>query len=243
MTLALFSLTCGKSGSDPVRPIEVLYFISGGPDLQFRFQQVPDPSRCGSDGTGIQGANADHQFGDRLFTTPHFFLLENTFQPVQAVIENLDTVPIQVDLFLGDNLQVSSAVNPGECGTIRTDPGTPLIPDVVGTQARTEMCGSFAGVPRLSCEDSVQDPNIFFFATLGDLENTNVTNCLIPPVATSCSTPATFFIQNPLDSVTVVTSKFAGQDPTTVMRLELFFNDILVDADDGTGDLIVEGDV
>ena len=89
----------------------------------------------------------------------------------------------------------------------------------------------------------VEDPNIAFFATLGDLENTNVTNCLIPPVATSCSTPATFFIQNPLDSVTVVTSKFAGQDPNSVMRLELFLDDVLVDADDGTDDLIVESDV
>ena len=242
-SLACLSLTCGKSGTDPIRPIEVLYYISGGPDLQFRFQQVPDPSRCGSDGTGLQGGNANHQFGDRVFTTPHFFVMENTFQPVRAVLENLDTVPIQVDIFLGENLQTTSVVNPGECGTVRTDPGIPLIPEVFGVQARAEVCGTFAGVLRPSCEDFVPDPNVAFFATLGDLVSTNVTQCLIAPVATSCTTSTTFFIQNPVDSVTVVTSKFAGQDPTAVMRLELYLDDVFVDSEDGTGDLIVESDV
>jgi hypothetical protein len=103
--LALASLGCGTSGSSEARPIEVLYYVSGGPGLDFEFVSAADPV-CGSTGVGIQSPNSDHQFGERIFTTPHLFVLENAHQPVRAVIRNLSPDPIQVDMFLGQTQAV-----------------------------------------------------------------------------------------------------------------------------------------
>jgi hypothetical protein len=118
--LALAALGCGTSGPSEARPIEVLYYVSGGPGLNFELVSAADPA-CGSGGTGIQSPNSDHQFGDRIFSTPHLFVLENARQPVRAVIRNLSSTPIQVDMFLGQTQAVGGSdglIEPGECRTI-----------------------------------------------------------------------------------------------------------------------------
>ena len=53
---------CGGSDDAQTRPIEVLYYVSGGPGVDFGFAIDPDPSFCGSNAIGIQSANASHQF-------------------------------------------------------------------------------------------------------------------------------------------------------------------------------------
>src|SRR5437867_203074 len=50
---AAASLSCGSSGGSEARPIEALYYVSGGPSLDFAFADSPDEAGCGSSGTGI----------------------------------------------------------------------------------------------------------------------------------------------------------------------------------------------
>ncbi len=151
--LLLTAAACGTSGDGAeARPIEVLYFVSGGPNLTFEFVAAPD-ANCDSDGTGIQGFNLDHQFGDRVFQTPHLFVLENARQPIRAVIRNTSELPIAVDMFLGIVQVVGGGdaglIKPGACATIQSAPPatTPCksapgrFPcDVRGPQVQVEVC-------------------------------------------------------------------------------------------------------
>ncbi len=259
--LALLASTgCGTSNNTTPRPIEVLYYVSGGTGLQFTFEDQPNPEACGSNATGIQSANADHQFGDRVFLTPHLFVLENDRQPVRAAIRNTDlTQPITVDLYLGLNPQGPAVViNPGECRTIaqtgqfppEPSPGpiraTPTAvtfptPNARGPEVQVEICSPTTGL-LTSCLDSTADRFIGFFASIGDIKATNLTNCLLQPILDACRSPATFFVEQPQDQIDAVISVNPGQNPggqpVAEVRAELYINGQRVDSQAGTDPIV-----
>lgn len=252
--LLLTAAACGTSGDGAeARPIEVLYFVSGGPNLTFEFVAAPDAS-CGSTGTGIQGLNLDHQFGDRVFLTPHLFVLENARQPIRAVIRNTSPVPIEVDMYLGVAQVVGGGdgglIQPGACATIESAAFGTTVPDVRGPQVQVEVCSPrnpLTGEQDLSigCLDNTLDASIGFFATTGDIVASTLTNCLLPPFQEACRTPATFFWERPQDVYAAVATVNPGQSPEgqpkARVRSELYINGTRMDFSSGS-EAIVEHD-
>lgn len=244
VALAFASLSCGSDGGSEARPIEILYYVSGGPDIAFEFASAPDVG-CGSLGTGIQSPNASHQFGDRQFQSPHLFVLENARQPIRAVIRNLSAFPLQVDLFLGQVQAVggdAGIIAPGECRTIASGTLT-VIPDQRGPEIRTEICSAVAGLGTSCLEQPpAPDRNIGFFASTGDLVASNITNCLLNPFLDACRTPATFFWENPQEQFNAVMSVNPGQNPEgqpkATIRTELYVNGNLRDTASGTEPIV-----
>jgi hypothetical protein len=244
--LAAALLSCGTTGGSEARPIEILYYVSGGPNLDFAFAETPDLAGCGSIGTGIQSPNSDHQFGTRVFQTPHLFVLENAHQPVRAVIRNLSDSPLQVDMFLGTLQQVggdNGLIAPGECRTIASG-AQPFQIKQIGAEIRTEVCSPTAGLD-VPCLDQPQpaDRNIAFFGSTGDLVASNITNCLLNPFLDACRTPATFFWQNPQDQFDAVMSVNSGQNPgppapKATLRAELYVNGNLQEHATGTEPIV-----
>jgi hypothetical protein len=243
--LAIASLSCGDNGGSEARPIEILYYVSGGPNLDFAFADSPDLAGCGSVGTGIQSPNSDHQFGTRVFQTPHLFVLENAHQPVRAVIRNLSAQPLQVDMFLGFTQQVggdAGVIAPGECRTIASA-AQPFQIKQIGAEIRTEVCSPTAGLD-VPCLDQPppSDRNIAFFGSTGDLVATNITNCSLNPFLDACRTPATFFWQNPQDQFDAVMSVNSGQNPPgqpkATIRTELYVNGNLSERATGTEPIV-----
>lgn len=241
--LALAGLSCGTSGGSEARPIEILYYVSGGEGLRFEFASEVDPA-CGSAGTGIQSPNSDHQFGDRVFATPHLFVLENAHQPVRAVIRNLSDQVLRVDMYTGLIQAVGSGtpgdagyIPPGECHTIASGSQSFSI-DQIGPDTRTEVCAPQAGLT-VSCLAQPPAPNlkIAFFGSTGDLVASSVTNCQLNPFLDACRTPATFFWQDPQEQFNAVMSVNAGQNPEgqpkPKIRAELYVDDELRQADTG----------
>lgn len=259
---------CGGSGVQP-RPIETLIYVNGAVEgTQFTFPSTADAAACGSDLTGIQAPKADHQLvnpdgSPRVFETPHLFVLENTRQPILAVIRNDDPVnPIQVNLYLGvtpQNLADQGVVGPNECRTIRStqEPFTPG--PTVGPEARIEVCSPQTCESSTSCKSAldtscvptpttspnpdstpipISDRNIAYFASLGDIKGTDITNCVLLPILDACRSPSTFFLQQPEDQVDAVMSVNSGQNtngaPTAQVRVELYLNGQLADSAAGT---------
>lgn len=246
--LACAGLGCGSSGSE-ARPIEVLYYVSGGSGLSFAFADTPDEAGCGSPGTGIQSPNSDHQFGDRIFQTPHLFVLENARQPVRAVIRNLSDQVVHVDMYLGFTQAVGSGtpddagyIAPGECHTIASGSQNFSI-NQPGPEIRTEVCSPVEGLG-VSCleQPPPADRFIAFFGSTGDLVASNITNCLLNPFLDACRTPATFFWQNPQDQFDAVMSVNAGQNPSgqpkATLRTELYVNGNLRESASGTEPIV-----
>jgi hypothetical protein len=240
LTTALCAAACGKSGSRETRPIEVIYRAAGPAGTLFR---VTSNERPDCVGTGIRSANTVIQFGDRTFSAPHFFILENSVQPVNATFEvpadELDAV--QVDLFLGLDLRTTGTIDPGACSVIGTGEPTP---QVRGKQARVEVCGFAAKPPSgVSCGD-MPDAFVAFSATLGDSVGTNVTSCNIRPSAESCRTPATMFLTDPRDTVSAVITKLSSESKDAYLRAELYIDDQLVDSQSQrSGDVVVSHDL
>jgi len=247
LPLALLCAGCGKTGSRDFRPIEVLYFVSGPTGTQFQTAAEAQPD-CGSDGVGIQAANGDHQFGDRVFLTPHLFVLENARQPVRGVFEvpPENAVGIAVDLFLGTNVQATTSgeLAPGACSTVGTDTANTLQPVVTSPEIRVEVCAASdqtgASVP---CDQNTTDPNVSFFATIGDTRGSNITSCNLRPLTEACRTPATFFLEDAKDSVSAIFTKFSDQDRDVVLRAELYVDGNLKDTQTSKNDVIVQSDI
>lgn len=229
---------CGSGGGGMTRPIETLLYISGPLGAQFEFNSdTMDPS-CGSTGdtsTGIQAPNASHQFGDRVFLVPHLFVMENIQQPVRAVIRNTGTVAIRADLYLGQTPQLSNVqIAAGECRTLLSN-AAPFVPELRGPNVQVEVCSPINAdlEPDLniSCLDSTNDRHIAFFATIGDIVASNITNCILgtstPPLLDACRSSSTFFLEQPQDQVSAVMSVNPGQNPggsvpPAGLRLELY---------------------
>jgi hypothetical protein len=244
IALTLVATGCGTSSGDTQpQPVEVLYYVSGGPSLQFEFASTADPA-CGSSGTGIQAPNASHQFGDRVFTTPHLFVLENIRQPVRAAIRNLSTLPIQVDVFLGLTQAVGGnegLIQPGQCRTISSADSSGLDPNPRGSDIQVEVCSPSTGV-NTPCLESPSDRNVAFFATTGDLRASVFTNCILIPILDACRTPATFFWEQPVDQYDAVVNVNPGQNPDgqppVQLRLELFVNGTRRDFEGGVEPIV-----
>lgn len=258
ITLALAAVGCGSSGTIS-RPIETVIYVSGGSGLLFSLASTPDEAACGSDGTGIQSPNADHQFGDRVFRTPYLFVLENVRQPVRAVIQNLSALPIRVDTFLGQVPQNSNVVinpvgTPGDCQSVVTNAALPLptpepTPAFRGPEIRVEICAPQVfedGQARLDltlpCDESNADWNWGYFASIGDVKASNISNCQVPAqppfLLDACQSPSMFFVESPKDQINAVMTVNAGQspggqNPTAQVRVELFVNGVFVAADAG----------
>ena len=254
---------CGKSGERDTNPIELLYRVSGVQGTAFRLLSEPEP---GCDATGIQSPNADHQFGDRTFTAPHFFVLDNTFQPVRGAFEVLagQPNPIRIDLFVGLQLTTTDDLQSGECGVLGTQGASCLGPDdcpsgqacndgfcelvtpmVEGHKIRIELCGSTTGNPNdLSCGDP-QFPEAFvgFSASFGDQNTAHFSSCNAFPIAEACRTPATIFLQEAKHSVSAVFDTLGAESRDANLRAELYVDDRLVDTGNGKRNVKVEQDL
>ena len=259
--LLLVAAGCGGGGVQ-ARPVETLLYVTGSTGLSFEFPEgdpacasVPPPSPTPNP-SGIQAPNADHQFGDRIFQTPHLFVMENIQQPVRAVIKNTSPAgsgPLVVFLYLGLTPQVSNVmIEPGECKTVVTNDVLRLNPMPSGKQIRVEVCSPNIpnGLDTL-CDASPPSPDshFAFFATLGDIEATSITNCNLPSstgsILDACRTASTFFLEQPKDEIDVVMSVNPGQNPggpvpNAAVRLELHVDDQLVAFQGGTNPVVTK---
>jgi hypothetical protein len=250
VTAALAALAllaaCGESGSRATRPAEVLYRVSGAEGTRFRFVSVTDVCTNARDepitATGIQGANADHQFGDRVFQAPHFFVLENAFQPIRGafLVPDEETTPIRVDLFLGLELRRGLEISPGDCEIV--DTGSP-VPQGVGREVRIELCASLIEIPQGARCGDFPDDFVGFFVSFGDRAATNITSCVARPVAEACRTPATLFIERAQDQVTAVFDPLLTENPDAILQAELYVDGVLVDINSGPRNVLVEEDL
>ena len=232
--IGLLGLAACGGGGTQARPVETLMYVSGGTRLQFEFPL--GDSACDSTGTGIQAPNADHQLDGRIFQTPHLFVMENIQQPVRAVIKNTSppgSAALRVDIYLGLNPQVSNVqIAPGECKAVVTNNVLPLNPQPSGDQIQVEVCAP--NIPNgldTPCNASPPeaDSHYAYFATIGDIVASNITNCVLFPILDACRTPSTFFLEQPRDEVDAVMSVNGGQNPggpvpNAAVRLELYVN-------------------
>ncbi|HSP98197.1 MAG TPA: hypothetical protein VL049_13285, partial [Candidatus Dormibacteraeota bacterium] len=195
----------------------------------------------------------DHQFGDRIFQTPHLFVLENVHPPVRAVVRNLSDQPVLVDLYLGMTQQMGSGsggpenpgyIPPGECHTIIGGNGSPNFSiQQVGPEIRTEVCSPSEGLS-VSCLEQPPPPDraIAFFGSTGDLVATTITNCSLNPFLDACRTPATFFWQDAQDQFNAVMSVNSGQNPPgqpkATLRSELYVDGNLSQSASGTEPIV-----
>lgn len=250
----LFVAACGTTGEPEARPIELLYYVTGFEGQQF--EVVTDAAGCDAPVgqyaapiMGFQAPNAQHLLTGRVFETPYLFVLENTRQPIRAAIRNLSDAPIIVNLYIGFQQQVggesqdSGTIQPGGCRVIQSDATFDLTPKPRGAETQIEVCAPLSG-NRTSCLDSTTstDRNLFYFASLGDLEQSNLTNCTLSPILDNCQSPSTFFVQNPVDQIDAVMSINPGQDappaPKPEIRVELYINGTLVDVDAGANPVV-----
>jgi hypothetical protein len=258
LALLLAAAGCGGGGINPP-PIQMLVYVSGGTGLQFTLPDTPDPT-CGSDGTGIQSPNADHQFPNRIFETPYLFMLNKIRQPVQVVIQASasNTAPIRVDTFLGENPQNSGImIAPGDCQTIVTSTALPLPTPSPGSgpQLQVEVCSPLdsMGNPDLTLpcvqptpaapSEPILPPNpdrqIAYFATVGDIKITYITNCILTSLLDACRSPTTIFFEQPQDLLAAILDVNSGQNPgppapTAEVRLELYQDGQRIETDNGT---------
>jgi hypothetical protein len=249
--LTLAAAGCGTSGGSISRPIETLIYVLGAQGATFEFAATADADACGSTGTGIQSPNADHQFGDRVFQAPHLFVLENTRQPVRAVIRNTSpTLPITAFLVLGQVVQVGATpegtINPGECKTIIANDVVRFpTPQPSSPEIRVEVCAPRIGDTldlTMQCQASTDDWNWGYFLSIGDVRTSNISTCQFPfqPPFTldACQAPSTIFVQSPKDQINAAMSvnpgqSPGGQNPTAQVRVELFVNGVFTAADAG----------
>lgn len=255
IAIALFAAACGtSSGGTQPEPAETLIYVTGGTGLQFELVSAGDTAGCPAPGgVGIQGPNANHQFPGRVFQSPHLFVLENAFQPVQAVIRAKDTnlSPLAVSITIALNPpQVSNVmIAPGECQRVAVSPTAAPNPKRGLVDAAVEVCAPFSCS---SCSDvdvniscvgapGEADPlssSISFFGSIGDIRQSNITNCVTADTE-NCVTPATFFLEQPKDQLAAVMQVNTGQaQGNGQIRTELYVNGTRTDADTGGNPIV-----
>lgn len=236
----------GAHGENPDSPIETLIYVQGPVGATFTLPENDPDCPGGVDGpSGIEAPNASHQFPGRIFLTRQLFVLENVQQPVQAVIKNTGATPITVDLYLGINPQVTDfVIEPNTCRRIVSSTALPPpTPQPHGAQIQAEVCAP-AGDLDSSCvltpgQVPTPPPDNFtaYFATVGDIEVSHITNCTLFPILDACRTPATFFLEQPKDEIDVIMSVNPGQVFIAV-RLELYVNGVLSDVSLGSNPVV-----
>lgn len=238
----LFVAACGKSGSRETRPIEVLYQVSGVSGTRFRILP-PEEARPECPTGDLVARNAVHRFGDRVFRTPHLFILENAFQPTSGTFELLadETNPILITLFLGtDLIRAPDDVDPGECVDVATVGDLDPEPN---REFRVEICGSIGDPPEGARCGDFDDDFIGFFLSVGDSRGSNISTCNLRDVADSCRTPATLFVEEPRDRIDAIFDTFSEENRDAVLTVELYIDDELVDSSRGRRNVQVSKDL
>jgi hypothetical protein len=239
---SMSALACGKSGSRETRPVEVLYQVSGVSGTQFRIL-TPEEARPECPRGDLRARNAVHRFRDRIFTTPHLFILENAFQPTSATFELLaeETNPIQVFLFLGlDLARAPETIEPGDCLDVATA-GVPV--SLPNRNVRVEICGSIDDPPDGARCGDFPDAFVGFFLSAGDSEASYSSTCNLRQVAESCRTPATLFVEEPRDRIDVIVDTNSNENRDSILTVELYINDELVDSSTGRRNVAVSKDL
>jgi hypothetical protein len=245
LALAVVSIlcvaACGKSGSRDKRPIEVLYQVSGPNGTQFKILTAEE-ARPECPGGNLRASNAVHRFGQRVFQTPHLFILENAFQPVSATFELLagETNPISIDLFLGLTQFDFKTLDPAECANVFTEGALDAQPH---REFRVEICSSIDDPPDGARCGQFQDAFVGFFLSSGDTKGSNISTCDLRPVADACRTPATLFVEEPKDQIDVIIDTNSDENRDAVLLVELFINGQLVDSSRGRRNVQVSKDL
>lgn len=230
LALAVFA-ACGKSGERDQRPIEKIFYVGGAVGARFRVH-------------GILADNARHDFLDhsgipRVLTVPHYIVLENAEPPVLGSFEALDA-DVQVTLALGQVAARSQVQLPvGQVVTIRSDESNTPAGERKGPEVRIEVSADI---------DAPQDPShIPFDATLGDIENTDLTSCFISDplpdphaISLQCTTPATFFIEEAKDFASGI---FDKRNAEGRLRADLYVDGNRKDSDTGSDVVVVQTDL
>src|SRR5262249_9692292 len=158
-------------------------------------------------------------------------------------------LPIQVNIFLGTVQRAAATIAPGECRTVVTDEPPPPFPtpNPRGAQVQIEVCSPLNPTTNepdfdIPCISSTADRHITYFATVGDVANSAITNCILTPLLPACQTPSTFFLEQPKDEVDAVMNVNSGQNPDgppfAQVRLQLYVNGENVSNDGGTNPVV-----
>jgi len=217
-----------------------------------------------SRGFGFQSSDATHVL-DGTFRAPHFFILENETQPTRAVFRNLGDAPLTVVRLLGaaigSTLLTNHRIAPGECLSISNFPDADEIAGVgappfdLAEDFRIEVCSFLRETilpddfrcqdlpPRGTTDtdangDALRDIGASFLATVGDLTTSFLTRCLQVDIdqQTECRTPATFYMNDPRDQISVAVTRLRTQ-VDSFLQVDLYRGDRLLDTDRGTGDV------
>ena len=276
--LALLSaliFSCGNEGDDS-RAVEILYFAQGATGTPFEITTSANPSECvaaprsgepgqvapvPSRGFGIQSADATHVFTNRRFRAPHYFVIENEFQPTRAVFRNLsETSSLTVVRLLGLAISASTLetirIPPLECRSFSTFSDEEERQGVAGDasveQFRVEVCSYDPDSQPASdfhCQDAeaeeVVDVGLAFLATLGDREASFRSSCLRQELSeqTECRTPATFFLHAPRDEVSVAMTRLVSNQDRATLQIDLYRNDVRIGTHRGSGDVFTRKDI
>jgi len=275
LLVLLLLLPAGGNGPDESRPTEMLFFAQGPEGTPFELERQgndPDclafstglsPDLVPSAGRGFQSAVAEHLFPNN-FLAPYFFIIENELQPVRGVFRNLSaSSPLNVQrLLFGGDLLTDVQIEPGECRSITTfsdadeavaippPPSREVRVDVCSFDRDTELPENFrcGDAPALGGTLPVVDRNAIFFASIGDLSGTNRTQCLLIQAGSrnDCQTPATMFLHDAQDSISIVISPVTSQTrPDRLFHGDLYFDGERVDSDTPSvgGDVILTRDI
>jgi len=260
LALLLFVSACGN-GPDESRPAEILFFAQGPEGTSFELEFDGNNPDClafstglstdlvPSAGRGFQTLDAEHRFAN-TFLTPYFFIIENEQQPVRGVFRNLSAdAPLTVQrLLFGNDLLTTEQIDPGQCRSLTTysdademvatppPPSREVRIDVCSFDRDTDLPGNFR------CSDAIAmggatplvDRNAIFFASIGDLRGTSRTQCLLiqGPSRNECQTPATMFLNDAEDTISVVISPITGQTrPDRLFHGDLYIDGQRVDSD------------
>lgn len=248
--------SCGESGSREVQPVEVLLRVSGIQGTAFTVNGLVAANAAHdlADARACLGSPTDTALACRTsgdcagapceptFTTPQLFVFENAFQPLRGTFRNLDPVnPIRIDIVAG-TFSHAGELPPGQSCTFGTDleciPATPCPDETASACAPAPTpVGPVGREARFEVYSLDEGLTIAFSAAIGDLAGSHQTTCAITPIAPTCQTPATFFLEEPSGSASGVFTKLAGQNINVRMRADLYIDGLFVDyAETSPGD-------
>lgn len=221
-----------------------------------------------SGGAGIQTANATHLLSG-TFQAPHYFIVANEFQPTRAVLRNLGASPLTVLQLRGlappATTVETRVIPPGECRSVSTFDDAAetagAAGPVPGEEFRVEVC-SFADGTQLPddfrCQDlaprgtittdaegnRLTDIGATFLGSIGDFSASFLTRCLQLEGSQQvrCRTPATFYMFDPQDQISVAMTRFPDQ-VDSFLQLDLYRGDRLIETDRGSGDVVARDDI
>jgi len=265
---------CGNAPHED-RPTEILFFAQGPEGTPFELEMQghnPDclafstglePQLVPSGGRGIQSLDAEHLFSN-TFLAPYFFVLENEQQPVRAVFRNLsESSPLNVQrLLFGGDLLTSYQLEPGQCRSVTNfsdaaeavalpppDSGETRV-DVCSFDRDTELPSGFrcTDAPALGGTADLVDRHAIFYATIGDFAGSNRSQCLLIQGSSrnNCQTPASLFLHDPRDVVSIVVSPLTGDtSPDLKFHGDLYIDGVWVDSNTPSvgSDVILKKDV